>query len=349
MALKENSHIKVECVCVAKLTDKCIETSYTEYREYIRKVKKYGTFLCKHCARYAKNVPILTRSDISSVVCNDHIKGQYSPNSHSIISCVCDFQTSHKCLKIAIREYRDFHKNISANNGKYMCFYCSCDLKRDGDANPNKKYDYSAINFEKYDNDSRVAYFLGWLASDGTISQHSGTIALNIHEKDSEILEHFASTFNLPPQSIKPRKSNTITLSIHDKIKARTIRDILQLPNDNLSSKKSHLIHFPKFTNNECQSRFIQGFFEGDGHIRNIDKRKYLECCIACTCLSFCQELNDVIEYKGRIDSRGISWGSDSAINFLEMIYREKTFALSRKYDMFTRWKNTKRYEHTNI
>lgn len=34
-----------------------------------------------------------------------------------------------------------------------------------------------------------------------------------------------------------------------------------------------------------------------------------------------------------------LTWGSKNAIAFLDFIYDQKTFALSRKYDMYIRWK----------
>ena len=127
---------------------------------------------------------------------NKNLVGKYSENSHKKIKCVCDFKNAEDCLGIVSREYRDFLKTYKNNNNKYICFRCSRATKYQSEKNPNKKFHYN-IDFNNYNSDSNVAYLLGWIASDGTVSHKTGSISLKIKKDDEEILNYFIKTFKL--------------------------------------------------------------------------------------------------------------------------------------------------------
>jgi hypothetical protein len=347
LQLKPQSHKKIEAQCDGNYVEKCISITSLEFREYNKKIQKYGKFLCANCSRLAKTKNKTTFDDEPSKT--SKLIGSFSPDSHEIVHCLCDFHQSPKCSVSSRIAYRDLFKNVSNNRGQYVCFYCSRFLKYSSDLNPNKKYNYSQIDLSRYDTDPEIAYFLGWLASDGHINHRTGTSSVQIKNIDIEILEYFKDVFKLSSPIIYT--DDKIRLSIHDKKIAKNIRELLHLPvsNENISMKKSHIVRCPHFQNTTCLKRFIQGVFEGDGHIRNISKRKYLECSISSCSPTFLKELNHYSGNEGYISSNSITWSSDKAMSFLKMIYSEKTFALARKYDMFTSWKNIKRYEKHNI
>jgi len=270
---------------------------------------------------------------------NSDIVGSYSEGSHKIINCECEFNISEKCNGVYQRAYRDFLQTYKANNNRYICFFCSRASKYQGVKNPNKKYNYEKLNFLKFDTNPIIAYFLGWIASDGSINENTGSISIKIKIDDEEILHHFIEEFELSCDTKKDKLHHFSSLNIYDQDIAKNIRDILGLPNSLVSAKKSNIIKYPYFTNSMCEKRFLQGFFEGDGHIRNIEKRKYLDCCITSNSMDFLSSIQEKIPFKSKIYNNSLTWGSTNALSFLNFIYDQKTFALSRKYDMYIRWK----------
>ena len=267
---------------------------------------------------------------------NKNLVGKYSENSHKKIKCVCDFKNAEDCLGIVSREYRDFLKTYKNNNNKYICFRCSRATKYQSEKNPNKKFHYN-IDFNNYNSDSNVAYLLGWIASDGTVSHKTGSISLKIKKDDEEILNYFIKTFKLNSLIKYDKNVKFASLHIHNKSSAQIIRDILSLPSSD-TCKKSDIIKCPKFTDIECFRRFVQGVFEGDGHVRNINKRKYLDCCIVSNSPIFLEELKTQLNIRGEIYRNSLTWNALNAIKFLNFIYKNKQFALSRKYDMYKQW-----------
>ena len=94
---------------------------------------------------------------------------KYSNQSHSIVEVECDFKVNKKCKNIYKTSYKSYFKNISRNNGKLICLFCSRDMKFSGRNNPNCKYKNIDDNYFQQINKEK-AYLLGWIASDGCVS-----------------------------------------------------------------------------------------------------------------------------------------------------------------------------------
>src|ERR1700692_182421 len=127
-------------------------------------------------------------------------------HSHKEFMVKCDFCISTKCSKKYKIEYRRFLKVIKNNNNKVICLFCSRKLKFSGRNNPNTKYKNIDDNYFKNINTIDKAYLLGWIASDGHISERG--FVISIHQKDIEILNLFQ---NLICKNVPIKKFETDT------------------------------------------------------------------------------------------------------------------------------------------
>jgi len=225
------------------------------------------------------------------------------------------------------------HANLGRNNPS--CLYPSLDDKF----------------FDKIDSPDK-AYVLGWIASDGTITKGYRTIAICLAKQDLEILKKIRNIVckEIP---IKPQKVYRILaqkqyrLNICSKTIGERISNLLGL---SCYGKKSGVVRFPRLEEH-YKLDFIRGYFDGDGHIRSINKNplKGLECGIS----SYSPELKKSIKeicFKNGIDSHinkyGIYFSTYSAIKFLSFLYDNNKIHLRRKYKMYLKWK--KRIETKN-
>jgi len=96
----------------------------------------------------------------------------YSSGSHKKVEVTCDFQASCKCKKKWSVEYRLAHRTMNNNGGKIICLFCSRSIKNSGRNNPNCIYSMIDDNMFESVLSEEKAYLLGWIASDGTITDN---------------------------------------------------------------------------------------------------------------------------------------------------------------------------------
>lgn len=139
------------------------------------------------------------------------------------------------------------------------------------------RYKYE-INFDFFENkNSEYWYFLGFIASDGYISDDRIEICLN--KKDAYMVENFRDMIcPQKPVYIKP-KTNSVKFTIHSKEIAKTFKEFFSLTTNNKHAE----IKFPNIPNKYLKD-FIRGYIDGDGSISkakgkqivNGEKRIYL-------------------------------------------------------------------------
>ena len=261
------------------------------------------------------------KSDISNL----------SRHSHAKIEIECSKQVVDKCIHINRIEYRDAMNNIERNNGYYICLYCSRHLKYSGERNPNNKYKFDRTFFNDIDNENK-AYLLGWIASDGCVSQNN-SIYIKIHKKDINCLERLRNIIceELP---IKPEKEDTIKLAINSKNCCQDICKHLQIN----PGKKDDIVRLPKLSD-ELTWVFLRGYFEGDGNIRNHCKKSSPECKITSNSKKILEDIQSFVKIPCVINNIDISFYGKNCIDFLSKIYYNcNNNFLYRKYDEFLYW-----------
>ena len=135
----------------------------------------------------------------------------------------------------------------------------------------SRRYNLNENYFEKIDTEDK-AYFLGLLYADGynQVSVHS--VSIQLHKKDSEILEKFRGFTNSNSPLFKTKTDNCFRLTFNN----------LKMSNDleklGCIQKKSKRIRVPKIQMN-LLNHFLRGYFDGDGSVfvyrtKIINKRK---------------------------------------------------------------------------
>ena len=254
-----------------------------------------------------------------------------SRQSHAKVKIKCQFNLVDNCSNIKELEYRTAMDNIERNNGKYICFNCSRNLKFSGTGNPNSKYNIDINYFKNIDSDDK-AYFLGWIASDGHIGINN-SIIISIRDYDINCLENLKNMIN--PDIIIKNKENMVVLTLNSKKMCDDVCNWLKVSR----GKKSDLIKFPNLSNDNLKWAFLRGFFDGDGHIRNIYKKSTPECSIASDSKDLLLEISNFSKIPNNIYRNQINFNGINAIDFLGKIYENSgKNKLKRKYEMFNEW-----------
>lgn len=130
---------------------------------------------------------------------------------------------------------------------------------------PLKKYFYDEDYFRQIDHPDK-AYWLGFIYADGSITESKTDIKLEIGIKDREHLIKFANCIGLPESKVKERTSKCkgkIYTSYRITVNSTKLcRDLIQL---GAVPKKSLILTFPDFLEDQYISHFIRGYFDGDG------------------------------------------------------------------------------------
>lgn len=286
---------------------------------------------CEQCGKEIIVTPSRFKSR-KMFFCNKKCEGNFRRQSCTTkIRCCCKICGKELFFKKSRYDRNIYKENITCS------FKCGGILKKSiysGRNNPNCKYKTLDDNFFEDINNEEKAYILGWIASDGSISEN-GTITIEIKNIDKEILNKMRDIIckDLPVVDDKPQFGDHSSLSFHSK---KIVKDICFWL-DIKPGKKSASVNMPNINKN-LKWHFIRGYFDGDGSIRNIDKKRSLDCGISTTSILMKKNILKVAN-TGKIYNGSIYWSGTISLNFLDNMYKNATIYLKRKYDMYKRWK----------
>lgn len=274
-------------------------------------------------------------------IVSKYLTGKYSCRNLGII-----YNVSHNMISRILKE--NSVKIISKTSNKFYF---------------NEKY------FDIIDTEYK-AYFLGLLYADGCNFPPRNTINLVLQESDKHILEIFNEELCLKrPLSFRTFKNNkkfknannVYGLHIYNKYMSE------QLSNLGCVQKKSLILEFPStdIVPENLQRHFIRGYFDGDGCIY-VGKRKYNGkykvheydiCTISilstynmCTSISnILQKLIDVelvINIQPIKNSFLLTIGNKDVIKVLNLIYKNSTIYINRKYNKYILASNIERFKN---
>jgi hypothetical protein len=213
---------------------------------------------------------------------------------------------------------------------------------------PLRKYAGDETYFDQIDTRMK-AYFLGFIAADGCIvdnsnTLHKDTLAINIHERDTCILEKFRQELNRETELyIVPPPKSQVSIRINSQHICDSLRQY------GLDYRKSlTLPNIFSLIPSEFHGGFVQGYFEGDGwiypntthHIPNNKIYKYAAIGF-CGTQEFLHGLAtsaNITKYAIRY-TKGIftlTFASKLEVNkIFHFMYDTSTFFLNRKYSKF--------------
>lgn len=193
--------------------------------------------------------------------------------------------------------------------------------------------------------DETLAYFAGFVASDGHLARKKLSIEISV--EDIEILNLFKLAF--PKASIRTR-ARTVVLNGHiyknyktavfelcDVKFIKELSSIFSIP----IGKKSAIIKFPILTE-EYERHFMRGVIDGDGSI-GVTKAKRPFISLITTSKDFASGYCDFIHRKlgiqkttspnKRDNAYNIMITSDNAQQLVRLLYENSIISLPRKFD----------------
>lgn len=215
-----------------------------------------------------------------------------------------------------------------------------------------RKYSLDETYFEKVDGEEK-AYFLGLLYADGCIATRNHAVQISLQEEDGYILERFSECIKTN-RPIKLKKGGVVKgfkdssktyIRKNQKLMAISSKRIKeQLLKLGLTSRKSFTIRLPTNVPDELFHHFIRGIFDGDGGIYSFKNNKW-EFSI-CGNSMICEDIKDYFLRNGvkcktkkhtlLVNSYYVkSTGRLNCIDLYNLIYRDSTIHLVRKYNKF--------------
>lgn len=214
-----------------------------------------------------------------------------------------------------------------------------------------KKYSFNENFFETIDNEYK-AYWLGFIAADGSVDEKRNSLQIGLAEKDKNHLEKFKKDLNSThPIFTRHRKHNgnlksfTPTTGCYFShitlISPKMTRDLVRL---GMCSRKTFTMKTPQIDIN-MMIHYWRGLFDGDGYCyvgQHINAKeqisKYLEIGISCNeyvadeflvFLESCDIVGKKIKDKTIFSVR---MTGNNAFKFLTLIYNNSNVLLDRKY-----------------
>lgn len=232
--------------------------------------------------------------------------------------------------------YLDLSKKYNIPDYKIEYYFATRKIKR------NKKY-IEDVFFNKTE---ESAYWIGFIAADGSLSDKRHSVEIEIQIGDINHLKKFSKFVTY---------EDNLKIGIRDKTKSCRVTLINQktyddIKNYNLMPNKSFKIRFlniiSNFNNDDnLIKHFIRGYFDGDGSVTYHDNLTNLKVGF-CGNKEFLLELQEylnkllnietVIYSKKGTDIKSLSIRhKQDAIKFLNYIYKDSNIYLDRKYKKY--------------
>lgn len=261
--------------------------------------------------------------------------------SHRRVAVTCELRIASDCRSEWTIEERLANETRARNDGKLLCARCSIALKRTGRTNPNARYqDLDDSLFSSIETEA-MAYLLGWIASDGSVTANS--IALYIHDKDAETLRRLRdlACVSLPLTRKPPR---LVGFTINSK---RIVGDVCRWL-EITPGKKSATVSFPKLASPELGWAFLRGYFDGDGSVTSLDAALTRatrrsgwptpRCSISSNSPRMLASILDFCKVPAHRGKDQLQWSGSNTVDFLGRLYANATVYLPRKRDLYLDW-----------
>ena len=259
---------------------------------------------------------------------------------------ICQFQISQFCQKEYTITRSNLRKNKKRNNGKYRCKLCGIFDTHEGSKSHYFKYDQiNSSFFENIDNEIK-AYLLGVIAGDGSILNNK-LVSLVASKQDIETLILFQKNLSLQ-SPITNKSDNCSWIGITSKQMAADLHRHLNI----YTNKKSDKITIPNISK-KLIPHFLRGLMDTDGCIANPRaKQPQPRCFYSSTSVQILQQVQayaNQFGIKSSINGIKLEFGGMNAIKFMDIIYTNHNFCLSRKKEYYDIWKTWIPYEGTSI
>jgi hypothetical protein len=259
-------------------------------------------------------------------------------NTEAKVVVECDFKASLKCKRRYSKIYKNVIKCQNNNDGKDCCIYCFNTINKTGKNNYNFKYNKNESFFENIDSEVK-AYLLGWVAGDGHIKKDG--LYVSINKNDSEIIDIFRYNISPDYKPIYSSRDNTITIKINS---VKIVKDLCKHLKVNVG-KKANIIVLPELPE-KLLIAFIRGLFDSDGSVgKPWNKNKNPNCSYGSISYKIKLQIKEFCLTKNInccMSKNQLHWWGANANSFMDMIYKDSLYFLTRKYKLYKEWSTWK-------
>lgn len=214
--------------------------------------------------------------------------------------------------------------------------------------NKKCKYNYNENYFEKIDTEEK-AYWLGFIAADGSIINNGNALEISLSSKDHEHLIKFLKAIEGDSNMIKTRQSNDGTNTYHATSRIRVCCKKMcdDLAKFDIVPNKGDKLCFPTFLKKKLLRHYLRGYFDGDGSISTNGKNRNGSPKYAINIIATEEFLNGFMEFfihkgisKVKLQSKNKmkTWnkvGINQITIVLDYLYKDSSVYLDRKYTKY--------------
>ena len=218
----------------------------------------------------------------------------------------------------------------------------------------NKRFPFNESFFKNIDSELK-AYWLGFMMADGCVQTHSThRVIINLGSKDASHLEKWHRAIDSKNKLSFSGDGRSVASTHYSKVMCADLIAHGCLP------RKSLILEFPNIQTGLI-NHFVRGYFDGDGCIHVIPRKKRLKNDSAVSFIGsehFISTLKTVLAVNNKIRSTGtnkvarqLRFGGNLKVKeFYEWLYRDATVWLDRKRNIFdSHFKEYNQARHSNI
>lgn len=182
------------------------------------------------------------------------------------------------------------------------------------------------------------AYWLGFIAADGTLNGKSNSLRIGLNKSDDTHLRKFMEAIDFSGKVYYVKSNNSASIELFSKEVFKTLLSYGVSPNKSLTIKEVK-------TPDHLMSHFIRGVYDGDGTISGY-KRTHLQFMIAGN-RPFMEQIQEILIKECNLNKVGIyplkskahrvQYTGIQVFKILNFIYKDSNqdIRLDRKYEKF--------------
>lgn len=138
-----------------------------------------------------------------------------------------------------------------------------------------KKYNYNENYFEEIDTEEK-AYWLGFIAADGSIVNNGSALEISLKQSDRNHLIKFANAIGETDRMVKDRNQKCSNGKYYSTSRISVCSSIMtnHLAKYGIVQNKGFNLVFPDFLKEELLRHYLRGYFDGDGSISTNGKNR---------------------------------------------------------------------------
>lgn len=194
------------------------------------------------------------------------------------------------------------------------------------------------------DENKNMAYLLGFIAADGTVSKSNNSIKIGLSSVDRDFLEKIRKELKIERPIFDYTTNNGYTIS-ELQFTSPQIKD--DLAKYNIIPRKTYNFSFPRNLKREYWIDFIRGYFDGDGSVSSAGAHAIRwQVCANCRDVLevivnfFYEEYNIpkvsiLTQLRGKNTLYYIQYSTCATREIFKYLYYDNCFCLPRKYEKY--------------